>query len=705
MINSGDGQGATPSVLQVPSSQILTLIQHHLTECGLVSSSQALQSESSIGSQGLLAHAHVKLQTCAKNGDWGQVLDTLSNITLRKSSEKSRKLDMVISQVHEMTILELADMSEMDLAFATLRVCRDIMDVTYSPLEGHQGRQNDNSLRKDGILSQSVERRLHALAALRSSHSSATVSGANVTSVGSLLPPDYYGPNSLTKEKRRQSLSKILGEVIPIIPSSRLVSLVQQAIKWQIHTGEIPFVKDLWLHDGLEHYEESDGNNDAHSEKSSKKKRKKANQSIPDTKKRFDLVLGQINIVNSKEQSSRPSSSNHSKVAKERIPLDPYSIIKFSKTITVTSATFLIDRPTDSNLATPLINLITASSDGFIEIWDTDSESKYIKLRTNDLEYQKKDELMCHYNNDESSGTIASPSIHALTVNADGTLLASGDNSGNIKIWNIQTGKCLRQFNRVHGGMITCLDFSRDGEESSRILSASQDGTCREFGLRTRRMLKEFPHGSFVNTCAYVLINENSAQGRSQLKLLVVTGSGDGKIQIFDGQTAEVKHVLNPSLMKGPGISGERFEKGGESGRNIHSVLNLHTPADTMIVVPRGPNAYLMSYTGIILHTYALNSTSDTNAILDNNTKVDFVTATVSPTNKWLYAVTDDGSCLCFDVASGKLEKKIQDFGKETTGGKVNIEITGILHHPHKGRLAGYSSSRNQKRGVVTLWK
>jgi len=415
-------------------------------------------------------------------------------------------------------------------------------------------------------------------------------------------------------------------------------------------------------------------------------------------------VLGQVEIPSvggSKDSSKEQTSANVSQMVKDRIPSDPYSVLKLSKKSHVTCATFLTGRPNESSL-------ITGSSDGFIEIWD--SKTKYTTLRTNDLDYQNNDECMCHYNDEESK---TSPSIQALTVNPDGSMMASGDSNGTIQIWNIQTGKCLRRFEKVHGGAVTCLDFSRDGEKSSRVLSSSQDGNCREFGLRTKGMLKEFrDQGSFVNTCAYVVINGEYMTNGGGITLLVVTSSADGNVRIWNGRTAEVKHVLNPSFMKKSVAAHatslaercENVELEEESGRNIHSVLNLHTPANTMIVCPRGPKAYLMNYAGIVLRTYTNEEYTHKAKSLENTNSGDFVAATVSTTNQWFYAVTDDGSCLCFEIASGKLEKIISDFGSLTCG-KDDIEVTGILHHPHKAIIAGYSSSKQLKRGILTLWK
>ena len=77
----------------------------------------------------------------------------------------------------------------------------------------------------------------------------------------------------------------------------------------------------------------------------------------------------------------------------------------------------------------------------------------------------------------------------------------------------------------------------------------------------------------------------------------------------------------------------------------------------------------------------------------------------MSPSNKWFYAVTEGGLCICFDLATGRVEKMIGDFGVESTGGKSNFEITCVVHHPNKGMLGAYSSSTGMKRGLLTVWK
>lgn len=671
--------------LDVPASQVINLIQHYLTESGLKKTSTSLLKETNIGSRGLLKHAHTHIMKCCKEGDWGTVLETLSIVTLNDGSENNtnensaqqHELDKVIAGVHEMAILELADAAEMDLAFATFKMCRDVLDKANDNEE--ENGSTNNSMISDSVLSESVERKLHAINALRSVRAAAASFASNQSSANALIVPrDYYGPNKISKEERRYDIGKRLGKVIPIIPSSRLLSLCQQAIKWQIHTGDMPMIRDFW------HEDVPDRDDDG-------KKRKKPKQT-----KQFDLVLGEVNVesVSRDVLNARASTKTSSLSSYERIPLDPYSTIKFGKKTVATTCMFY----TDTNINQT--SLITGTSDGFIEVWD--SESKFRKLRL-DLDYQKKEELMCHDPSDDNDAPL--PSILAMAINSEGTMLATGDSYGTVLVWNLQTGQTLVELDKAHAGAITCLDFSQDG---SKILSGSQDGACREFGLRTKRMLKEFRgHSSFVNCCRYIAPGRNSKQ-----TLLVATASADSTVRIWCGRSAELKYMLNPLNATGSNaivsLSPTNSSNDGDLGRNIHTILPLHTPSNTIVIIPRGPKAFLVTLNGLILKTF--ENEGIISADNDPESKVkgykgDFVCGTISPTNKWLYLISDGGSCVIYDIGTGAVEHKIADFGFETTDGKQGMEITLIVHHPREGILAAFSSSTAQKKGVITLWK
>jgi WD40 repeat-containing protein SMU1 len=209
-------------------------------------------------------------------------------------------------------------------------------------------------------------------------------------------------------------------------------------------------------------------------------------------------------------------------------------------------------------------------------------------------------------------------------------------------------------------------------------------------------MLKEFHgHTSYVNTCQYVLPEGGSSQ------LRVVTGSADGTVRVWDGKSAEIMYVLRPASMGSKlSVAGSsvvletRVEAAVDEGTspNVHSVLSLHTPAQSLIIVPRGTRAFLVTLNGLVVRTF------------DGDGSV-FVAATVSPSNRWLYAVTEAGDCCIFDVVTGFLEKKIRDFALESGREKEASEVSGLVHHPHVGMIAAFSSSKSQKRGMLTLWK
>ena len=155
--------------LSIPSSDVLSLIQHHLTECGLTQTTKALQTETGVGLRGLLPSAQSQLASNIQQGNWGPVLTTLSQLTLRGTDDDEDALQQVelknlLADVHELAILELGDVNELELAFATLKSCRDTLLSKTSTVS----RSIKDSESQGEVLVASIERRLHSVSALRS---------------------------------------------------------------------------------------------------------------------------------------------------------------------------------------------------------------------------------------------------------------------------------------------------------------------------------------------------------------------------------------------------------------------------------------------------------------------------------------------------------------------------------------------------------
>jgi WD40 repeat-containing protein SMU1 len=431
------------------------------------------------------------------------------------------------------------------------------------------------------------------------------------------------------------------------------------------------------------------GDNENDGKKTKKKKRKKH-----DIEQKFDLVLGNVPIgmMGHGKDKRHGAGSN---IVTERIPSRIHQTIRLGKKSYVECAIFLPDGK----------GLVTGSSDGFIEIWGEpppisgdggDSSTTIVaanilnfdKLRTSDLPYQLNDQLMMH-----------DSSILAMDVSNDGTLLGTTSSNGTVCVWKISDGKLLRKFERAHGGLdgggdkgaaVICIQFLPDG---SKVLTGGQDSTCREFGLLSSRMLKEFRgHKSYVNCCSYVILPSSvlgNGGDRSSF-LAVVTGSADGSLIVWDGRTAEAMNKINPPIP----TSISAVTVGSNS---IHTVIHLHSPPNTMIVVPRSDHAYLMSYSGALLRVFTRDDVQGS----------EFLAATISPSNQWLYVASSDGKCVVFDVNTGKAEKIIRSFAEDCSNGRSDkpCEISGLICHPHQGFIGGFSNDKWQKRGMLTLWK
>lgn len=637
--------------LSIESSDILRLIQAHLAEQGLVASLEALQNESGVKSAGSV---NKNWQQWASRGEWGMILQHLAKLDLSRGGNSN--MSNLMSEVYEMSILELGEKGELAVAYATLRLVAHSLDqIDDNTKQASNLVRNSNELVSEkGIpKSRQLEQKLAALAALRKNKSGSKEEA--------LLPPNYYSrPN---KQTLREELGQKLMESIPQVPSSRLSCLLQQAVQWQAHTGQLPLI--------TQYYNAEDGDSQSSSSKPRKKKVRK--------KRKFDLVLGQTSMVDDNDDEDT--------VIHESVIRKVYAQVSFGKKAAPQVAIF---HPDDGSL-------ITGSSDGLIEIWNP--SSRYQELRM-DLSYQQNEELLGHDDNVK---------VTALALSPDGNLLATGDANGLVKVWKILgDGACLREFQAHLQAWISCLQFNPN---ASVLLTASHDTTCREYGLRSQgRLLKEFRgHSSFVTQCAYHLSNDSHDDDADEndWSLKVITASADGTVRLWDAATSELLYMFRPPSTLSTKIGSSLSMPISGSSSTIVDTLEIHSmflrPKNQLLFVPRSSSAYLIDLSspspGRVLQTYSIASPKKTEA-----ESVVMVAAACS--SHWFYAVTNQGSLHVFDIVTGNEETTRASFCSDCG---LDEEVSSMVIHPHQTLLAVFSSqlstTNKKKKNLLTLWK
>lgn len=297
------------------------------------------------------------------------------------------------------------------------------------------------------------------------------------------------------------------------------------------------------------------------------------------------------------------------------------------------------------------LRIITGNNEGFVELWD--SATRKLDSR---LAYQSSA-------NDGPHLLMHAASVTALAQSTDGELLASGSSAGEVKVWAVSSGTCLRTFGAAHAGAVNSLAFSAD---CTHLLTASTDNTARIHGLRSGKTLKEFRgHGSFVNSAHFV-------QNESQ----VVTGSADGTVRLWDVKAASQLRSFKPPQ---------------EIETEDAPVLAVHPMPRTpgrIVVVSRSHAVHIMSLEGVLMSTLQASKPPSDGNVATSGKQV--VSAAVSPREKFVYVVTEDGRMSVMDAGTCEEESSVQ----LPPGAPV-----GVAHHPAANTVATWA-----EKDVARLW-
>ncbi len=117
--------------------------------------------------------------------------------------------------------------------------------------------------------------------------------------------------------------------------------------------------------------------------------------------------------------------------------------------------------------------------------------------------------------------------------NPDGTMIASSSSDRTIKLWNPETGACLTTL-AGHERLIWSVDWSPDGKI---LASGSEDHSIRLWDVQSGQCVKILPKaGARVRRVTW------SPDGK-----ILATGSSDKSIRLWDGQTSELIRTLSVS--------------------------------------------------------------------------------------------------------------------------------------------------------------
>lgn len=283
---------------------------------------------------------------------------------------------------------------------------------------------------------------------------------------------------------------------------------------------------------------------------------------------------------------------------------------------------------------------VSGSVDGFVEVWDHQSAT----LRK-DLSYQEEGNFMMH-----------EKAVIAVAMNTESELVATGSQDGQMKVWRVSSGQCVRRYEKAHGEGITYITWSKD---STHILTASFDQTARVHGLKSGKTLREFRgHTSYVNSAVYTRDNSR-----------IITASSDGTVIVFDAKTTEAINTIEPPP---PPHMASTIQYAVNA-----ALLAPHASGPTddplIFVCTRTNTILLMNLHGQVIKTFSSG----------RKEKGDFVAMVPSPKGDWLYAVAEDHRLYCFSTASGALEQTLKVSEKE---------VIGLTHHPNRNILASYST-------------
>ena len=136
--------------------------------------------------------------------------------------------------------------------------------------------------------------------------------------------------------------------------------------------------------------------------------------------------------------------------------------------------------------------------------------------------------------------------VSSIVFSPDGKSLATGSGetsrSGEMKIWDVQTGQLQREFVKPHKDAVLSLNFSRDGKW---LASGSADRSVRIWEISSGKLFRNLEaHGSHVLSVAFRSDSRRLVSAGSDNVLKIWNVENSDVIATVSGFTKEVNNVL-----------------------------------------------------------------------------------------------------------------------------------------------------------------